>query len=169
MFQVSGFNGRFGLSSTGVCCSRFEISFPKYYSAEIGDAIRCQVGTNLPTGGGRPHPVNATRLGGSDWRLLDPREFLSFWRLDTYWTPKYLQVDIWQIALIHRLLQLAVVLTVIIALLGHDRWANYVEPTGSWGEGEVINNVTLMDQYGENLKIHDFCNHVVLFEHAGFG
>ena len=44
-----------------------------------------------------------------------------------------------------------------------------IEPTGSWGEGEIVNNITLMDQYGENLKIHDFCNHVVLFEHAGFG
>lgn len=41
--------------------------------------------------------------------------------------------------------------------------------TGSWGEGEIIDNITLMDQYGENLKVHDFCNHVVLFEHAGFG
>jgi hypothetical protein len=27
----------------------------------------------------------------------------------------------------------------------------------------------LLDQFGEELKLHDFCNHVVLIEHAGFG
>jgi hypothetical protein len=36
-------------------------------------------------------------------------------------------------------------------------------------EGQVLQDFVLLDQYGENLKLHDFCNHVVLIEHAGFG
>ena len=35
-------------------------------------------------------------------------------------------------------------------------------------EGDVINDVTLLDQYGEELRLHDLCNHVVMIEHAGF-
>ena len=37
------------------------------------------------------------------------------------------------------------------------------------GEGDTIDNLTVTDQFGEELKLHDFCNHVVLIEHAGFG
>ena len=36
-------------------------------------------------------------------------------------------------------------------------------------EGDVINDVKLVDQYGEEVRIHDFCDHVLLIEHAGFG
>ena len=43
-----------------------------------------------------------------------------------------------------------------------------INPTGAWAEGEIVDNKTVMDQYGEDIKIHDFCNHVVLIEHAGF-
>jgi len=35
-------------------------------------------------------------------------------------------------------------------------------------EGDVIDNLTVTDQFGEELKLHDFCNHVVLIAHAGF-
>jgi hypothetical protein len=35
-------------------------------------------------------------------------------------------------------------------------------------EGDVINNLTVIDQFGEQIKLHDFCNHVVLIAHAGF-
>ena len=34
--------------------------------------------------------------------------------------------------------------------------------------GNVIDDVTLLDQYGEALRLHDLCNHVVMIEHAGF-
>lgn len=36
------------------------------------------------------------------------------------------------------------------------------------GEGDVINDVTLLDQYDEELRLHDLCNHVIMIEHAGF-
>tara|TARA_R110002110_G_scaffold191235_1_gene399412 strand:- start:235 stop:642 length:408 start_codon:yes stop_codon:yes gene_type:complete len=36
------------------------------------------------------------------------------------------------------------------------------------GEGNVINDVTLLDQYDEELRLHDLCNHVIMIEHAGF-
>jgi hypothetical protein len=36
-------------------------------------------------------------------------------------------------------------------------------------EGQVLQDTVLLDQFGEELKLHDFCNHVVLIEHAGFG
>jgi hypothetical protein len=42
-----------------------------------------------------------------------------------------------------------------------------LEPTG-YAPGDVVENVRLMDQYGEEVSIHDFCDHVVLIEHAGF-
>jgi hypothetical protein len=35
-------------------------------------------------------------------------------------------------------------------------------------EGDVINDVALLDQYGEEIRLHDFCDHTVLIEHAGF-
>jgi peroxiredoxin len=35
--------------------------------------------------------------------------------------------------------------------------------------GDTINDVKLVDQYGEEVRLHDFCDHVVLIEHAGFG
>ncbi len=37
------------------------------------------------------------------------------------------------------------------------------------GVGDVINDVKLVDQYGEEIRVHDFCDHVLLIEHAGFG
>lgn len=40
-------------------------------------------------------------------------------------------------------------------------------PTGM-AEGDVINDVTLLDQYDEELRLHDLCNHVIMIEHAGF-
>jgi len=42
-----------------------------------------------------------------------------------------------------------------------------LEPTGMT-QGDIINDVTLLDQYGEELRIHDLCNHVIMIEHAGF-
>lgn len=40
-------------------------------------------------------------------------------------------------------------------------------PTGM-GEDDVIYDVSLLDQYGEELRLHDLCDHVVMIEHAGF-
>ncbi len=42
-----------------------------------------------------------------------------------------------------------------------------LEPTG-YAPGDIIENVRLMDQFGEEVKMHDFCDSVVLIEHAGF-
>ena len=48
-----------------------------------------------------------------------------------------------------------------------DACRNDLVSTGM-AEGDVINDVTLLDQYGEELRIHDLCDHTVLIEHAGF-
>lgn len=49
-----------------------------------------------------------------------------------------------------------------------DSCRNDLVPSGM-AEGDVINDVKLVDQYGEEVRIHDFCDHVLLIEHAGFG
>ena len=48
-----------------------------------------------------------------------------------------------------------------------DSCRNDLVATGM-SEGDVINDVKLLDQYGEEIRLHDFCNHTVLIEHAGF-
>jgi len=48
-----------------------------------------------------------------------------------------------------------------------DACRNDLQPTGM-AEGDVINDVALLDQYGEEIRLHDFCDHTVLIEHAGF-
>jgi hypothetical protein len=48
-----------------------------------------------------------------------------------------------------------------------DSCRNDLQPTGM-AEGDVINDVALLDQYGEEIRLHDFCDHTVLIEHAGF-
>jgi hypothetical protein len=35
-------------------------------------------------------------------------------------------------------------------------------------EGDIMEPVRLMDQYGEEVRLHDFCDHFVLIEHAGY-
>ena len=49
-----------------------------------------------------------------------------------------------------------------------DACRNDLTATGM-AEGDVIEDVKLLDQYGEEIRIHDFCDHVLLIEHAGFG
>ena len=48
-----------------------------------------------------------------------------------------------------------------------DSCRNDLVATGM-AEGDVINDVALLDQYGEELRLHDLCDHTVLIEHAGF-
>ena len=48
-----------------------------------------------------------------------------------------------------------------------DACRNDLQPTGM-AVGDVINDVTLLDQYGDEIRLHDFCDHTVLIEHAGF-
>ena len=48
-----------------------------------------------------------------------------------------------------------------------DSCRNDLQATGM-GVGDVINDVALLDQYGEEIRLHDFCDHTVLIEHAGF-
>lgn len=42
-----------------------------------------------------------------------------------------------------------------------------IEPTGN-GIGEVAENFALVDQFGDTLELHDFCDRVVLIEFSGF-
>ena len=49
----------------------------------------------------------------------------------------------------------------------YDSCRDNLESTGM-AEGDVILDVTLLDQYGEDIRLHDFCNHTILIEHAGF-
>jgi hypothetical protein len=42
-----------------------------------------------------------------------------------------------------------------------------VQPTGN-GVGQVAEDFALQDQFGETLKLHDFCDHVILIEFSGF-
>ena len=44
-----------------------------------------------------------------------------------------------------------------------------VEPTDGYQVGDIVKNYTFTDQFGDEVNLHDFCNHVVLIEHAGFG
>jgi len=46
--------------------------------------------------------------------------------------------------------------------------ADSIVPTGSNGVGDIAENFTLSDQYGEDLSLHDFCDKVVLLESAAF-
>ena len=48
-----------------------------------------------------------------------------------------------------------------------DSCRNDLVSTGM-AEGDVINDVTLLDQYEEELRLHDLCDHTILIEHAGF-
>lgn len=48
-----------------------------------------------------------------------------------------------------------------------DACRHDVEPTGN-REGDVIDDFTFGDQYGEEVSIHDFCDQVVLMVGAGF-
>jgi len=48
-----------------------------------------------------------------------------------------------------------------------DSCRHDIVPTGM-SQGDVINDVTLLDQYDEELRLHDLCNHVIMIEHAGF-
>lgn len=42
-----------------------------------------------------------------------------------------------------------------------------VEGTG-FEPGEVLTNITAMNQYGEMMSVHDFCDHVVFLVFAAF-
>jgi len=44
-----------------------------------------------------------------------------------------------------------------------------IEETGAFAVGEIVKNYKFTDQFEEEVSLHDFCNHVVLLEHAGFG
>ena len=44
-----------------------------------------------------------------------------------------------------------------------------VEETGGFNVGDIVKNYQFNDQFEEEISIHDFCNHVVLIEHSGFG
>ena len=48
-----------------------------------------------------------------------------------------------------------------------DSCRDEVDPTGN-GVGEVAEDFGLVDQYGDRVYLHDFCNRVVLIEFAGF-
>ena len=50
-----------------------------------------------------------------------------------------------------------------------DACRHDLEPTGTFNEGDIVKNYTILDQFDEQVRIHDFCDHVVLIEHAGFG
>jgi len=50
-----------------------------------------------------------------------------------------------------------------------DACRHDLEPTGTFNEGDIVKNYTMLDQFDEQVRIHDFCDHVVLIEHAGFG
>ena len=60
------------------------------------------------------------------------RQTIAWWKLDTYRTPRYLVIDIWQIALFHRICQLGVVAYVVIGLVSNDAWALTEGPSGSF-------------------------------------
>ncbi len=50
---------------------------------------------------------------------------------------------------------------------GIDACRNDIESTGD-GIGEITDNFELTDQYGDTLKLHDFCDRVVLMVSAAF-
>ena len=48
-----------------------------------------------------------------------------------------------------------------------DSCRHDIVPTGM-AAGETMDDVRLTDQYGEEVRLHDFCDHYVLIEHSGF-
>lgn len=42
-----------------------------------------------------------------------------------------------------------------------------VQATGN-GEGQIAEDFALVDQFGEEFHLHDFCDHVILVEFSGF-
>jgi hypothetical protein len=48
-----------------------------------------------------------------------------------------------------------------------DACRNSIVPTGM-EPGDIMDDVRLTDQNGEVVRLHDFCDHFVLIEHAGF-
>lgn len=48
-----------------------------------------------------------------------------------------------------------------------DSCRNSVEATG-YGEGDVAENFSMLDQFGETVKLHDFCDQVVYIVFAAF-
>ncbi len=44
---------------------------------------------------------------------------------------------------------------------------DYVQPTGN-GIGDIAEDIALVDQFGEEWHLHDFCHEVVLIEYGGF-
>ncbi len=49
-----------------------------------------------------------------------------------------------------------------------DECRHDIVSTGGTGVGAIVDNYTLTDQYGEEIRLHDFCDHVVLLEAVGF-
>ena len=48
-----------------------------------------------------------------------------------------------------------------------DSCRDEIDPTGN-GIGDVAEDFGLVDQFGDRVSLHDFCNRVVLIEFAGF-
>lgn len=50
-----------------------------------------------------------------------------------------------------------------------DKECRFMEPESTGAEeGDIAANFTLSDQYGENVRLYDFCNHAVLLISAAF-
>ena len=49
-----------------------------------------------------------------------------------------------------------------------DSCRNDIVSTGM-AVGDIMEDVRLVDQYGEEVRLHDFCDHHILIEHSGFG
>lgn len=43
-----------------------------------------------------------------------------------------------------------------------------IEPTGGYDVGDIIDNLTLPDQYGEDVHLWDFCGKVILLTSGAF-
>ena len=50
-------------------------------------------------------------------------DFFEQWGLFTYRSKKYIKVDVWQVGLLHKLMQFAVIASVIVQLLSDNAWA----------------------------------------------
>ena len=50
-------------------------------------------------------------------------DFFEQWGLFTYRSKKYIKVDVWQVGLLHKLMQSAVIFSVIVQLLSDNAWA----------------------------------------------
>ncbi len=48
-----------------------------------------------------------------------------------------------------------------------DACADSVQPTGN-EKGDIVEDFEAMDQYGDSLRLHDFCDHAVLLVSAAF-